>query len=191
MRCSVYRYLCSHCGTEYKNPRRGRSNEFIFRTRTGKYATLDPLGNETYHQFGNMVDNNDRIKALGEMPRLGIFKRLFHFISRNNRRKALSERQSLRIFQMIFPIACDLAPDGSQYVMNTYPACPKCGHNTPSSWGPTNPPEAPEIEISPITHNRWNKLSEEEKKEEINTAIENFLAKYKPEEILEARYIWP
>ena len=93
--------------------------------------------------------------------------------------KKTDRLKDAKFFQSIFSVCCDLANDGSSYHIGLLPICPSCGSRDMASWGSTNPPEFSEQDIKPVTHERWNKLTIEEKKALVDEAVNNYFSKEK------------
>jgi hypothetical protein len=81
--------------------------------------------------------------------------------------RSQSERERSDRFQEIFGIACDPAPDGSQFQIG-FPACPSCGTRKHRTWSPVGSYSGP---VLPITHVAWKALSDAQKVARLRAAL--------------------
>lgn len=149
-----YFYECKNCGTGFKSPELGgnRYGDFLMRNEAGKIVYLNSFDTPVFDEFSKIFHQNIQI------------------INRD-----ISDIEKADIFQEIFSVACDLASDNTPYKIARDPACPSCGKINIDHWREINPPEFIEIDIKPVTHNTWNKLSQAEKESLVDQAIKKII----------------
>jgi hypothetical protein len=80
------------------------------------------------------------------------------------------------IIQHIFgPVACDPDDGGLPFAIDASPPCKRCGSTNTKSRGFVDPPKIFEMNIPPVTHERWNRLTEQEKAEAVRMSVADLL----------------
>jgi hypothetical protein len=79
--------------------------------------------------------------------------------------------QRAKCFDLVFGIACDPSPSGHPYDFTGRIWCPACS-SADVGYGPDDPPQVEVIDLSLVTHNAWQQLSEGEKRERIREALQ-------------------
>lgn len=148
MKLQLYIYQCDHCKNKFKSPNliEGCYGEFIMRSENGESVYMNSFDDHVFHELENICDSNLQLKNL-------------------------NRSEEAKIFHQIFSITCDLSTQGKEFQIGTHPVCPKCGSNDMDSWHPTNPPEIIEENIPIVKHERWNKLTTNEKKFQVEEKI--------------------
>jgi len=70
----------------------------------------------------------------------------------------------------VLGLACDPSPSGYIYSFIGKIWCPICSSDE-VKYGPDDPPVIETIEVPQVTHERWNKLSDEEKGDRIKDGL--------------------
>ena len=161
MKLQNYKYVCKSCAKTFKSANLSENHyaEFLMRTKTGKMAYLFAIGDEVFSKIKHQFESMPKLKNIDTLARV-------------------------TILHQIFCITCDLANDGTEYKIGGKPICPKCGSNKMYSWESIYPPEMVEMNVPHVTHDRWNKLTDAEKKSKIEEAVERVLANNDNLEIL-------
>ena len=84
------------------------------------------------------------------------------------------------LFQAIFGVACDPDSIGSRFSLILHPRCPNCGGCKTTNYDLTSPHEFVEEEVQNISHEMWEKMTEEEKEKVIDMAIRDAIERYGP-----------
>jgi hypothetical protein len=150
MKLHLFRYECKNCENTFKSPQLigDAYGEFLMRSRNGDIVYLNTFEDKVF----------DEVEI--------IFKKIVSSAQSNN----------TRLFQSIFSVSCDSSPEDSAYNIRQKPICPSCGESNIGHWGPTNPPEYLEEDIKAVAHERWNKLTSEEKKSLVDEAINSYFS---------------
>ncbi|MCX7122036.1 MAG: hypothetical protein NTZ67_09760 [Gammaproteobacteria bacterium] len=146
MKLHLYYYECNNCKNIFKSPQLSGNpyGEFLMRSTAGDIVYLDSFKDKVFDEIETFFKKTAKADQL----------------------------QNTAFFQEIFSVVCDVDYDGFVYRIRQKPPCPKCGKINIGHWGPTNPPEIIDVDVPIVTHEKWNKLSESEKKSRINDAIE-------------------
>jgi hypothetical protein len=154
MKPILYNYRCESCDFTFKVPEITEAyGEFIMHSdKTNESVYLSGFDDKVFTEVIKLYENNEIVKNTGRV-------------------------YDAELFQSIFSVSCDLADDGGQYQIRIMPLCPNCGSRKMASWGPTNPAEYSKEDIKPVTHEKWSKLTDIEKQDLIDKAIENHLNK--------------
>lgn len=149
----MYKYTCKNCGNVFKAPELPGQHygEFLLRTDQGEVAYLMAITSKPFNDFSMMLD---------EDPRL--------------RNYSAGERGT--ILRAIFGAACDPAPDGNQYAIGRFPPCPKCHSDKMASWIDVYPYEVVHNDVPPITTNKWDGSTIDEKRLLVDHALGEYLA---------------
>lgn len=153
MKLQLFQYECKNCGHNFKSPQLigNPYGEFLMRNEKGDILYLNSFSDPIF----------DEVEGLFKESKIKI--------------RLIKQEDRINLFQKLFSISCDPDIDGSLYGIGQKPKCPYCGQVKIGHWGPTNPSEYVDIDIKPVTHNAWNQLSKKEKKERIDTAIDQYL----------------
>ena len=69
-------------------------------------------------------------------------------------------------------IACDPDSTGSFFRIGKLPSCPLCAHASLHSWRALTPPQFVDRDIAPVSHQRWQALSEEKRGFRVDDVLE-------------------
>ncbi len=69
------------------------------------------------------------------------------------------------------PAACDWDAEETPFEIGVYPPCPHCRAQAVTAWRSKKPPEWVEIEVPPVTHREWSKLTEAKKIERLKAQL--------------------
>ncbi len=105
-----------------------------------------------------------RLQAVGNAPYTEVRKILRDLGAFRGK----TDHQQANLLQAIFGIACDPAPDGTRLTLGRRAPCPVCGTRKMASWEVVGPYNGPSL---PITHEKWNALSETEKTARVAEAV--------------------
>lgn len=149
MSLEYMKYDCSHCGTIFKSLD-SPYGEFVLISEAGELAFMRAYDDLVFNEFRKLIRENKLVSELDDLSRSDLLHN-------------------------IFGIACDPAPDGSLYQISRKPMCPNCNTSEYSCcWGPTHEfVELSDLNIPIISHNHWNKLTNQQKKDLIEEAINN------------------
>lgn len=126
--------------------------EFILRNNSSEVRYLNSFEDVTFDEICHLVKSNQHISIDKNVDESD----MIHFV---------------------YSITCDRSTDNSPFRIDQLPKCPICKEDV-DDWGDL--PLGPEdVEILPVTHYQWNKLTQEERAVKINEAIEEFLQKEK------------
>ncbi len=153
MKLQMYNYQCNKCKNKFKAPELigDPYGEFLLRSPAGEMRYLPAMNSEVYLNAGDMVDEylkDTRLSSVGKA----------------------------KVLHQIFSLACDLAADSSEFKIGGDPICPACQGNNMYSWEPTHPAEIIEVEVPLVTHNHWSKLTDLDKQQKIQEAVDRVLA---------------
>lgn len=152
MKLQLFYYTCGTCGNTYKSPEiAGVYGEFLMRNPRGDIVYLNANKDTVFDEFSAILKNHPTIINLQEMKRADIF-------------------------QNIFGSGCDPSEDGTLYQITQEPLCPICGEANFKSFGPTS--ESIDLDVKSVTHNRWEKLSQEEKEAVVDQALMDHFEKH-------------
>lgn len=149
MKLQLYIYQCAHCGNKFKVPELlGEPyGEFILRSANGEMRYLFAIESKEFLEVGNIVDE---------------------LLSDNT----ISELGKAQVLHQIFGIACDPAPDKSEFKICGDPVCPSCQSNNMYSWEPAF---SSEVDDENVYQFPWNKFDYSKKKILIREAVERVL----------------
>jgi hypothetical protein len=148
----LFKYRCKHCHSTFKAPTILSSayGEFLLRSegrRTEAY--LNAITDPVYREVDALV------KAHSKVARM-------------------RSSEAADVLQKIFGVACDPDSDGTEFRIDRLPRCSSCG-GEPDYWEATESPEIVENELRPVTHERWNRMSAQEKGLVVDRAVTNRL----------------
>lgn len=154
MKLINFNYECGNCGEKFKSPELlgNPYGEFMMRSSKGDIAYLYALNNTVFKEFGDMLELNPLISKM-------------------------KSTEQAKILHRVFGWACDLSSDGGRYEITQKPPCPFCKECNIKYWGPTNPPEYIDLDIKPITHESWDRLTESEKLIVVDKALTSYFNK--------------
>ncbi len=137
MKLHLYEYECQNCEKTFKSPQliENAYGEFLMRSERGEVVYLNTFEDKVFDELKQVFIRNNMSELMKNIP----------------------------LFQTVFTITCDFSSEGGVYRIGQKPVCPACRESNIGHWGPTNPPEVIEKEISHVTHEAWNKLSDSEK----------------------------
>ena len=145
MKLHLFWYECKNCKKIFKSPE-------LCGDGYGECLFLDECGNMAYlNSFSDMVFNEVSV--------------IFDKVVLEEKFKNIDY-----LFPDVLRMVCDRSPSNKIYSLRK-PLCSICKKSNFSHFGPTNPPEIIEMDIPNATHNTWNKLSIEEKKQCVSEAI--------------------
>lgn len=140
MKLLIYNYQCEVCKTRFLNfglPE-DTYGEFLLRTESGEVRYLNAL--------------ND--------PLVKEYKQIFNKITKN---LGIPQRDRTVIFQFGLQITFDNSVNGEKYLIEAFPPCPNCKSTKMESWGEKIPLEVCPVDVEPVSHNEWSKLSHDKK----------------------------
>jgi hypothetical protein len=82
----------------------------------------------------------------------------------------LLRRDSPECFRRVLGVACDPAPSGHLYDFTGKIWCPVCGSPNVHYW-PDNPFQFEVVDLPHVTHEQWQRLTDEEKRERLREAL--------------------
>ncbi|MBA5607395.1 hypothetical protein H3H36_18725 [Duganella sp. FT3S] len=142
MKLVLFNYNCPCCGENFKVAQLPPHayGEFLLRRR-GRDAIryLDAINDRPYAEVSDEIDKILLAKKGRSFENSDVLQKVFG------------------------AIACDPDFDGEQFEIGLPPPCPVCGNQGGFSWRMTEPIETADVEVAPITHTLWNKLSHQEK----------------------------
>lgn len=152
MKLHLFKYVCKNCNTIFKFPQLCGSHygEFLLKSKTGEIVYLNGIESNIFDEFRQILTHSK--KTINQ-----------------------SDIEKARLQHRIFGIACDSSPNNNMYKIGQHPPCPKCKKFEFKTYGPTNPPEIVDLDVSNVTHEKWSKLTVEEKKLRIDEAIDDDL----------------
>ena len=141
MKLELVKYKCASCTSTFEAPEIGSDSygEFLLRSPSGAVVYLDALRDKTYEEVDQLLAAHEKTGGLSAFDRSKVLRRVYG------------------------EIACDKDNDGNPFVLGAHPACPVCGNQEMASWEFKEPPELVDVAMEPVTHNRWNSLSGNEK----------------------------
>lgn len=166
MNFQYFFYCCKNCNITFKLPVISSYGEFLMRSETGNLAHLYAINNKVFAEVSKIFHQNLFI----------INRKTKDFEQAKKFNREYDSKEDIEkggIFQKIFSVACDLAPDNTPYEISRKPLCPNCKKSNISSYGPLA--EYVELDVKPVTHNAWNKLSQAEKESLVDQAIKKII----------------
>jgi hypothetical protein len=141
MKLELVKYKCASCGSTFDAPEIGSDSygEFLLRSSSGSVTYLDAFQDKTYEDVDQLLAAYAKTGGLSAFDRAQVLRRVYG------------------------EIACDKDGDGNPFVLGAHPVCPVCGNQEMASWEFKEPLELVDVAIEPVTHNRWNSLSRDEK----------------------------
>jgi hypothetical protein len=148
MHLQLFRYGCPECGDSFELPEvpDGSYGVFLMRSEGGHTISLNAVETPEYLEVGDLLKAHPKLTVLDDF-------------------------RIADLLQKLFGIACDLAPDGTQYQINRDPICPVCGSKAGKSWESVEPPQYVRDELSRATHRLWNGLSAQGKQLVVDSAV--------------------
>ncbi len=158
MKLFNFKHTCKNCDYSFLSLNLPEESYglFIPITKKGEQAFLNSIEDQVFDELGILFDQQ---------------KTKFSWINDFN---------DVEIFHWIFKISCDPSPLGLVYWLGELPWCPLCGSHEIESWGETNPRRISEKHLPVVTHDRWNQLSLEQKKQAIDKAIQEYYVEEYP-----------
>ena len=147
----VFENRCAKCGLEFFSLHLSRDYDLvIYTTQHGDMRFLDPDSDAVWPQVKILLDH-----SIGEWA------------------KNTTERA--RIFHSLLARTIDPSDSGDIYYSpwETTP-CSRCGGTERLHFNPVDPPRFQDVAIEEVTHNRWQKLSEEERRQEAELAVSRY-----------------
>lgn len=153
MRLHLFEYTCGQCRHRFTAPVLvGGYGVLLLRsTGRGAEAVVDTFHDPVFDEVSGMLRNAPGVSDLS-----------------SDRRRELT--------QAVFSVACDPDIDGTPYVVGARPRCPNCGSRTISYWQATEPPQIVDVDVPHVTHERWSRMSGEERTAAVERAAADFLA---------------
>ncbi len=149
---------------------------FVFNYRCAKCNNITEapgLPDMAYGEFIMFNDTGDSVYLNSfDDPVFDELESIFQVVGKKNSK--INEENSAAIFRAVFAIVCDLSPNGSLFKIDQFPTCSKCGSKKMASWGPANPQKLTD-NLKVPTHEKWNSLTENEKKVKVKEEIEKIL----------------
>jgi len=157
MRALYFEYGCGHCGKMFLGlglPEQSYGL-FLLVTQGGETAFLNSFDDQVYDEFKALFNE--------QKP---------HFFW-------INDQNWVEVFHWIFKINCDPSPLGFDYWSGQLPWCPHCGSHEIKTCKEANPRQISDV-LPVVTHNRWNRLSLEQKKQAVDEAIQEYYVEEYP-----------
>jgi hypothetical protein len=137
MKITLGKYCCESCSFIFEAPMLDDSSygEFLLWSPNGRVAYLNGLRDPTYREFSTLLKINPSTSKLDSLSAAKVLQHMYG------------------------PLACDPDDAGLPFAMDSGPKCPSCGSHRFASWEMIHPPKIVEMDIPPVTHISWNKLS--------------------------------
>ena len=148
MKMILFCFECANCNKNFEFP-------CVNGDSYGEFLLIDDLGEISY-----LNSFNDPI--FQEVSKIFDF-----FVSKQDQDKGEFCRN---LFSPVLSATCDLSSNHIPY-QKRMPHCPTCHQSDFIEFGPIDPPKFVDLDIPNATHHVWNKLSDIEKKELIQTII--------------------
>lgn len=139
MRLALAEYVCKHCGAEFEAPMISSYGQFLLWSARGTAAYVHSYVDPVFQELEDLI--------YAQAPEL----------------KERGAQAGDVVQHMFGPLACDPDQEGAPFAIDAPPPCPKCGSANVQLRGFLDPPRFAELEIAPVTHARWNRLTEPEK----------------------------
>lgn len=119
----------------------------LLRSANNFMAFLNAIEDPTFDEVRSLIKTSSHRRHLRGIDRSGILHRIFG------------------------ELACDTDPKGSVFVIDMPPTCHACGSQEIAAWDFKDPPEIADIDVPHVTHEYWNSLTPEQKKERAERLI--------------------
>lgn len=149
LKAQLSEYECALCHAKHKEP-------------------IYPPGGFSYGEFMLRNNSNNRLLYLNAMED-PTFLEVSNLVKKNPRLNGLKESEKSEVFQRVVGKAYD--SDEGQYGIGTFPMCVVCGSSEVESYKEIIPPEFINIDVPVATSEKWQKLTDEEKKNLIDVWI--------------------
>lgn len=149
MKLQIFTYECARCSHRFEalNLAGGGYGTFLLRTRrSGELAYFDAFSDSVFSEAESIL-----LKTPA-------------FADQDSSERA-------RILHRLYGLTCDRAESGEQYQLAAHPWCPKCGSSEMKNWAASEPPRLEEVNLAPVTHEEWSKMSLDEKRALLKSAL--------------------
>lgn len=149
MRLPLYWYKCTSCGKSSEIPEMPEFTygEFLLRNKTGETRYVNALEDPVFSEVGEIV---------ASLPQY----------------KNANDSQTAPSVQYAFGFSCDRDHSGQVFLIGQDPFCPACKRSWMTHFVLPVDHQTVEIEIPAVSHTYWNSLSLDDKKREIQYALE-------------------
>jgi len=142
-----FHYRCKNCNNEFDVldlPPEGTYGEFIMYGQNGEIAYWNGITDPVFKEVSKFTNSLTPLADLDEIAQSSAFLE-------------------------ICGVCCDLAREGS--VFRVRPSCPDCKSEDIRLLREIDPQHGIVVDVPCITHNTWNRLSQEEKKQQLLKAL--------------------
>jgi hypothetical protein len=145
MKLPLAKYRCARCDHAFDAPAlpEGAYGEFLLWSKNGNSAYLNAFEDPTLKEVDNLLAACNQAKQWTPLERSKVLHHAFGHV------------------------ACDPDDQGASFEIDAYPPCPQCGGPEIASWEFKDPIKIVEISVLAVTHHRWAKLSEDEKRKAV------------------------
>ncbi len=100
-----------------------------------------------------------------------VFKDVTRLIENTGRFTQVSPIKIGELANHVLNRVCDVAPDGSHYLISVHPTCPRCRSREMASWQEVDPPKYREVELPCLPHEQWDRMTPSEKQEAVKALL--------------------
>ena len=146
MKLQMFTYTCEPLGHVFHAPELPFTSygEFLLRDETGTTtAYLNGLFDPTYLEVGALLKGLPQTERLTASQRADVLQRLYG------------------------EVACNPDANGNPFIIGQHPKCPVCSSATMRSWDEAVPMEVVEVAVPPVSHLKWQSLTEKQKIESV------------------------
>lgn len=149
MKLELVTYTCGDCAFSFDAASLGETayGEFLLWSKNAEIAYLNAFTDGTYKSVDRLLLAIPEIAGLNPLLRSEILQEIYG------------------------RLACDFDSKGDFFQISGLPPCPACGSQNITSWRFKNPPEVVEIDIPPVSHKRWEGLSDLQRKIFLNEQL--------------------
>lgn len=140
MRLQLFTYHCGACGRWFQAPEVGELayGEFLLRSPSGEMRCLNANLDDVFTEVEALLANDPQVRSLDAFRRADILND-------------------------VFGVACDPDSQGNEFRIGARQPCSHCGEHEIAEWESVEPPAYVDVNVPPVTHFRWQKLSQDEK----------------------------
>ncbi len=151
MRLQIYRFICGTCRKWFDSPQIGEIvyGEFLLRSESGETRFLNAIDDRVFEEVDQILLDDYRVRSLDNFKRSDL----------------LNE---------VIGIACDPDRTGNVFRIGKPTQCVHCGSGNIIGCESVEPVRCIEMEIPPVTHEKWNHLSNDEKRKQLSSSINAF-----------------
>lgn len=149
MRLQLLRYRCGTCGKWFEAPEISELGygEFLLRSIGGEMRYLDANLDRVFTEVDKLIGMDGRVHLLNQFQRADIL-------------------------HDVFGVACDPDLHGYELRITEKAPCSHCNQRKVAEFESVEPVTYVDMDVPPVTHDQWNRLSDSEKRTLVRQALD-------------------